>query len=40
MKITFSSRDWSRRVNDEHRLIYKATEDGVLVAQCRYHYEN
>ncbi|MER5371770.1 Txe/YoeB family addiction module toxin [Streptomyces sp. NPDC002553] len=30
---------WSRRINDEHRLIYKATEDGVLVAQCRYHYE-
>ena len=31
---------WSRRINDEHRLIYKATEDGVLIAQCRYHYEN
>ncbi|MFD5258631.1 type II toxin-antitoxin system YoeB family toxin [Streptomyces bobili] len=30
--------DWSRRVNDEHGLIYKATEDGVLIAQCRYHY--
>lgn len=32
---------WSRRrINDEHRLIYKVTEDGVLIAQCRYHYEN
>ncbi|MEH0545718.1 Txe/YoeB family addiction module toxin [Streptomyces sp. B21-105] len=31
---------WSRRINDEHRLIYKATEDGVLIAQCRYHYES
>jgi toxin YoeB len=31
---------WSRRINDEHRLIYKATEDAVLVAHCRYHYEN
>ena len=31
---------WSRRVNDEHRLIYKATEDSVLIAQCRYHYES
>ena len=31
---------WSRRINDEHRLIYKVTEDSVLIAQCRYHYEN
>ena len=31
---------WSRHINDEHRLIYKAIEDGVLIAQCRYHYEN
>ncbi|WP_200307434.1 Txe/YoeB family addiction module toxin [Streptomyces adelaidensis] len=31
---------WSRRINDEHRLIYKAPEDSVLIAQCRYHYEN
>ncbi|MFC1412978.1 Txe/YoeB family addiction module toxin [Streptacidiphilus sp. N1-12] len=30
---------WSRRINDEHRLIYKVTEDAVLIAQCRYHYE-
>lgn len=31
---------WSRRINDEHRLIYKVTEDNVLIAQCRYHYES
>jgi toxin YoeB len=31
---------WSRRINDEHRLIHKATEDCVLIAQCRYHYES
>ncbi|MGJ5805175.1 Txe/YoeB family addiction module toxin [Streptomyces europaeiscabiei] len=31
---------WSRRINDEHRLIYKATKDGVPIAQCRYHYES
>ncbi|MFI1582331.1 Txe/YoeB family addiction module toxin [Embleya sp. NPDC020630] len=31
---------WSRRINDEHRLIYKVTDDSVLIAQCRYHYEN
>jgi toxin YoeB len=29
---------WSRRVDDEHRLIY-AVDDGCLkIAQCRYHY--
>ncbi|MGW2961309.1 Txe/YoeB family addiction module toxin [Streptomyces sp. NPDC001220] len=31
---------WSRRGNDEHRLIYKATEDAVLIAQCHYRYES
>ncbi|MFI0937674.1 Txe/YoeB family addiction module toxin [Streptomyces sp. NPDC021020] len=31
---------WSRRITDEHRLIYKVTDDSVLIAQCRYHYEN
>ena len=29
---------WSRRINDEHRLVYKVSEDAVLIAQCRYHY--
>jgi toxin YoeB len=31
---------WSRRITDEHRLIYKVTDDSVLIAQCRYHYES
>ncbi|MFC7377117.1 Txe/YoeB family addiction module toxin [Brevundimonas sp. GCM10030266] len=30
---------WSRRIDQEHRLIYRATEDGLLIAQCRYHYD-
>ena len=30
---------WSRRITDEHRLIYKVTNDQILIAQCRYHYE-
>ena len=30
---------WSRRINDEHRLIYKIHEDEIRVAQCRYHYQ-
>jgi toxin YoeB len=29
---------WSRRINQEHRLVYKPTEDGLLITQCRYHY--
>ena len=29
---------WSRRINDEHRIVYKATEDSVFIAQVRYHY--
>jgi toxin YoeB len=30
---------WSRRINDEHRLIYKVVDDEVRIAACRYHYE-
>ena len=30
---------WSRRINDEHRFVYKASVDGLLIAQIRYHYE-
>jgi toxin YoeB len=29
---------WSRRINREHRLVYRQTEDGLLIAQCRFHY--
>ena len=30
---------WSRRITDEHRIVYKTDGDDVLIAQCRYHYE-
>lgn len=30
---------WSRRITDEHRLVYKVSTDEVLIAQCRYHYD-
>ena len=30
---------WSRRITDEHRLIYRIDKDGIRIAQCRYHYE-
>lgn len=29
---------WSRRINDEHRLIYKVDGHEVRIAACRYHY--
>ena len=29
---------WSRRITDEHRLIYKVAGDEVRTAACRYHY--
>ena len=29
---------WSRRINDEHRMVYKVEEDAILIAQLRYHY--
>ncbi len=29
---------WSRRINLEHRLIYKIDKDTVIIYQCRYHY--
>ncbi|MEU1483606.1 Txe/YoeB family addiction module toxin [Streptomyces sp. NPDC005752] len=29
---------WSRRIDDEHRLVYKATEAELIVVQARYHY--
>ena len=29
---------WSRRITDEHRFVYKPTEEALLIAQLRYHY--
>ena len=28
---------WSRRITDEHRLVYKTTSTEVRIAACRYH---
>jgi toxin YoeB len=30
---------WSRRINDEHRLIYKITNEEIIVISCKYHYK-
>lgn len=29
---------WSRRINDEHRIVYKISDDSMLIAQLRFHY--
>ncbi len=29
---------WSRRITDEHRLVYKIEGDEIRIAACRYHY--
>ena len=29
---------WSRRINDEHRLVYKVNNDEIIVIGCRYYY--
>jgi len=30
---------WSRRINEQHRIVYKVKEDSLFIAQLRYHYE-
>jgi toxin YoeB len=29
---------WSRRITQEHRLVYRVEGDDLVIAQCRYHY--
>lgn len=29
---------WSRRINQEHRLVYKVEDKMIIVASCRFHY--
>jgi toxin YoeB len=37
LKHGFSSY-WSRRITDEHRLVYKIVDEEIRIATCRYHY--
>lgn len=30
---------WFRRINDEHRLIYRVKDDEIHLAKCRFHYD-
>jgi len=29
---------WSRRITDEHRLVYQVSSYSILIISCRYHY--
>ena len=29
---------WSRRINDEHRLVYQYRDGEVIIIACRFHY--
>ena len=30
---------WSRRIDNEHRLIYAVRDEEILIAKCRFHYD-
>lgn len=29
---------WSKRIDDEHRLVYQVLDDKIRILACRYHY--
>jgi toxin YoeB len=29
---------WSRRIDEEHRLVYKVERETLIIVQCRFHY--
>ena len=37
LKHSFSGY-WSRRITDEHRMVYKIEDNALLLTQLRYHY--
>jgi toxin YoeB len=30
---------WSRRIDDEHRLVYKVENDRLIIISCKFHYK-
>lgn len=30
---------WSRRITQEHRLVYEVTDAAIIIISCRFHYE-
>ena len=40
-KLKGNMRGWmSRRINLEHRIVYRIDSDAIIVIQCRYHYKS
>ncbi len=35
----FPGSRWSRRITQEHRLVYQVSSDKLIFLQCRYHYQ-
>jgi toxin YoeB len=33
------SRFWSRKIDDEHRLIYRYEDNEIHILKCRFHYD-
>ena len=31
---------WSRRISQEHRLVYRIEADMLIIVQCRFHYDD
>jgi toxin YoeB len=31
---------WSRRINEEHRLVYRVENDSLVISRCRHHYSS
>jgi toxin YoeB len=38
LKFNFSGY-WSRRIDDEHRIVYKVDDEEIILAQLRGHYD-
>jgi toxin YoeB len=30
---------WAKRLNDEHYLIYKITDEEIIIVSCRFYYQ-
>jgi toxin YoeB len=30
---------WSKRITDEHRLVYKVEENNLIIISCKFHYD-
>ncbi len=38
-RLRYGVQAWSRRISDEHRIVYRVEGNNLLILQARYHYE-